>query len=116
MSFSETFIEYYSGFHQFVLDKTHNKSKERWFISAVVTLIYLLNVLRNNSHYIVTYVAFVYIIQGFILWATPKSSKITNLLDENQVIEDELDENEMIDFNVSPFVRNLPELDRKSGV
>ncbi|ORD97689.1 RER1 [Hepatospora eriocheir] len=103
-----SFIE---SIDQFIINKTSNKVVQRWYVYTVLIVLYLFRVLLKGSHPLITYFLFIYLVHGFILWATPKSTKMPNpFSDDYEEEEAEFREAPDIDFGSGPFVRNMPEI------
>lgn len=88
-------------------DHTALKVKERWCIFGTAMIIYIVRVLVKNSHYIITYGVGIYLVQGFILFATPK---MKNTQDPFETLTEEQIAEEQQQFD-GPFIRNLSEYD-----
>lgn len=92
---------------QTLRDNLTYKLNLRWGIFAGSLTLYLLRVLYKNSHHIITYGVGIYLIQGFILFATPK---MKNTADPFETLTQEQIEEEQRRFD-GPFIRNLSEYD-----
>ncbi|OQS55877.1 RER1C [Ecytonucleospora hepatopenaei] len=93
--------------HQFMRDKLAGEVQLRWCMFLFVLVIYLIRVLIKQSHHIITYAVGIYLIQGFILFATPK---MKNAEDPFETLTEEQIQEEQKRFD-GPFIRNLPEYD-----
>ena len=93
--------------NQLLKDKLSGEVQLRWGIFAFALIIYLLRVMIKNSHHIITYAVGIYLIQGFILFATPK---MKNTEDPFETLTEEQIAEEQKNFD-GPFIRNLSEYD-----
>ncbi|KAL6122313.1 hypothetical protein NUSPORA_00677 [Nucleospora cyclopteri] len=91
---------------QLMIDKLSPQSTIRWGMFAFLIFLYTMRVLIRNSHHIISYAVGVYLVHGFILFATPKNKNIPDPF-EAPAEDSYVPENAPVDFG--PFVRNLPE-------
>lgn len=93
--------------NQLVKDKLAGEVQMRWTIFGAVAFMYVLRVLIKQTHHIITYAVGIYMIQGFILFATPK---MKNTEDPFETLTEEQIQEEQRNFD-GPFIRNLSEYD-----
>ena len=90
---------------QVIVDKLSPMPKPRWIVTVGLLGLFFVRILVSKSHHLIAYCLSVYLVHGFILFATPK--------DENIPDPFEADDSEYapanIDNNLRPFVRNMPE-------
>jgi hypothetical protein len=98
---------------QTCLDKAVMHGKERWAVLFALLLLYIVRVIRNQSHYLITYCLFLYLLHGFIGFCTPIDSDIPDPLDieeaDNTYVPEEHVKRSADESK--PFMRRLPEFE-----
>lgn len=97
------------GAMQFLTDLLSPYMVERWVSTGVLFLLYALYVLVSGTHHLIAYCVAVYLVHGFILFATPKDENIPDPFDEYDNQDVEVYNPEQSSNNLRPFVRNLSE-------
>lgn len=92
---------------QITQDKLAPKPNIRWGFTLLLVVLYALKVIISQSHALISYCVGVYLVHGFIMFATPKDDRIPD------PFEIEADDTEYcplnIDNDLKPFIRNMPE-------
>lgn len=91
---------------QYVSDLISPYPKQRWMLTAILSLAYIYIVLIKQTHVVITYTAGVYLLQSFILFVTPNDNNIPD------PFEPGYEENytpSNIDNDYKPYVRKLSE-------
>lgn len=96
--------------HQILIDKTGPKIWLRWTFFGVLLLLFFMKIFVTGSHHLIAYCLGVYLVHGFVLFATPKDERIPDPFEEDDINDIENDYTPVsVDNNLRPFIRNMPE-------
>lgn len=84
------------------IDKIAPKTTERWIVFFFFILLFMWIVLKKQSHYVICYALWIYLLNGFILFLSP-------LYDPDEDGSSSLPKTNEDEFK--PFLRKLPEMD-----
>lgn len=98
------FVHKYKNLYQFYLDKCTPYVKERWAAELGLLVLFILRVVFGQGWYVVCYALFIFLLNQFLAFLTPKFDVSLQQDEENN----ELEAGEKSD-EFRPFIRRLPE-------
>ncbi|KAI5152152.1 hypothetical protein ENBRE01_2607 [Enteropsectra breve] len=97
----------FGGLYQLAADNIKPYRRTRWTVFAALGLYFFCRIVKKDSHWLAAYVLCIYLIQCFILFATPKDSSIPDPFEAEEELQEYVAPTE--ENSHRPFIRNLPE-------
>lgn len=96
--------------YQEFLDKSVPRARERWVGFGVLLFLFVVRIVASQGWYIVCYSLFIYLLNQFLQFLTPKFDPSLEQEMHNEFIEEGIpEEGSEKDEEFRPFIRRLPE-------